>query len=155
MQTSDTKKIKSAPRNKYLLIILVGFILLFSSFILFQFNNKKYIYIDNNKFSAEIVATEKTRQKGLSGRESLAWQHAMVFKFEQEEYWNIWMKDMKFPIDVLWVNKDGKIVSIEKNLQPSSYPKTFGPNQESFTVIELPPGSVEAFKISTNSIVNL
>ncbi|MBP7821070.1 DUF192 domain-containing protein [Candidatus Saccharibacteria bacterium] len=114
MQTSDTKKIKSAPRNKYLLLILVGFILLFSSVLLLKVNNKQTIYIDNNKFSAEIVATDKERQKGLSGRESLAWKHAMVFNFEQEDYWNIWMKDMKFPIDVLWVNKDGKIISIEK-----------------------------------------
>lgn len=156
MQNSDKKKIKLEPKKKYLLVVLVGLLLLLASIFTFLISNQKqYIHIDNNKYTAEIVETEQTRKKGLSGRKSLSWQNAMVFKFDQEGYWNIWMKDMKFPIDVLWVNKEGRVISIEKNLQPSSYPKTFGPNEKSFTVVELPSGTVDKFNITTNSKVNL
>lgn len=156
MQNKDIKKIKSAPNNKYLLLVIVGFFLLIASiFAITITNNQKFVITDSVKFSAEVVETEESRQKGLSGRKSLEWQHAMVFKYDKEDYWNIWMKDMNFPIDVIWIDKNGRIVSIVKNIQPSSYPKTFGPKEKALTVIELPAGSVEHFKISASSTVNL
>jgi uncharacterized protein len=50
--------------------------------------------------------------------------------FDREGYQGFWMKEMNFPIDIVWLNKDKKIVHIEHNVSPDTYPKIFNPNNE-------------------------
>ena len=53
------------------------------------------------------------------------------------------MKDMNYPIDIVWLDKDKKIVYIVKNAPPESYPyETFVPKQDARYVLELPAGTV-------------
>jgi uncharacterized membrane protein (UPF0127 family) len=42
----------------------------------------------------------------------------MLFVFEDSAKYSFWMKDMKFLIDIIWLDNDGKVVHIEQNLQP-------------------------------------
>lgn len=55
---------------------------------------------------AEVARSDARRQQGLSGREGLAENEGMLFIFDQQEPYSFWNKDMKFPIDVLWMARD-------------------------------------------------
>ncbi|HXY18184.1 MAG TPA: DUF192 domain-containing protein, partial [Candidatus Nitrosopolaris sp.] len=36
-----------------------------------------------------------------------------------------WMKDMKFPIDMIWISSSHKAVVVEEDVKPSTYPDRF------------------------------
>jgi uncharacterized membrane protein (UPF0127 family) len=42
----------------------------------------------------------------------------MIFPYKEPKVLAFWMKDMKFPIDILWLDSGKRVVHIEKNLQP-------------------------------------
>jgi uncharacterized protein len=86
--------------------------------------------INNISINALVADTDYSRTKGLSGRDSLAPNEGLLFVFDREGYQGFWMKEMNFPIDIVWLNKDKKIVHIEHNVSPDTYPKIFNPNNE-------------------------
>lgn len=91
-----------------------------------------------------VLRSDAELQKGLSGTKSLPDGEAMVFAFGRDNKWGIWMKDMNYPIDIVWLNADREVVYTVSDAQPSSYPKTiFTPDTESRYVIELPSGTIE------------
>lgn len=91
-----------------------------------------------------VMRTEAELQKGLSGTDSLSEDQAMVFAFPGDGKWGIWMKDMQYPIDIVWLDSGRTVVHMVKNAQPSSYPSTtFRPEVNSRYVIELPSGTIE------------
>ena len=98
------------------------------------------ISIKRAPFKAVVRDDPATRARGLSGRESLENSEAMLFVFPNPGMWGIWMKGMKFSIDILWLDVDRKVVHIEKNISPDTYPNIFFPKSESLYVIELGSG---------------
>lgn len=67
---------------------------------------------------AEVVDTDATRQQGLMSRENLPEGQGMFFVFETEGRYGFWMKNMKFPIDIIWIDKENRVVDIKPNLSP-------------------------------------
>ncbi len=67
--------------------------------------------------AAEIVDTPETMARGLSGRRFLPARGGMLFVLEKPDYLDIWMKDMLFPIDVLWI-ANGKVVDMRESVPP-------------------------------------
>ncbi len=67
----------------------------------------------------KIAKTQKELGDGLSNIENLPKDEGMLFIFDEEHQPSFWMKDMKFPIDIIWI-KDNTIVDITKNLQPQN-----------------------------------
>ena len=59
----------------------------------------------------DVVDTPALRERGLSGRTALAADEGMLFLFDSPEIQSFWMKDMRFPIDIVWI-RAGKIVGI-------------------------------------------
>lgn len=88
----------------------------------------------------DIAEDNISRAKGLSGRKSLKDDQGMLFVFETLGVYKFWMKDMNFPIDIIWFDGNQKIVHIEKNVLPESYPKLFGPDEETKYVLEVTAG---------------
>src|SRR5207302_3995225 len=82
------------------------------------------------------------RQKGLGERENLDENKGMYFVFDKPGYPGFWMKDMKQSIDIIWLNEDRKIVHIEEELSPSTYPQVYTPAEKSLYVLELKSGFV-------------
>src|SRR5216683_4936930 len=102
--------------------IIIGFIiilLVFSGFILLQINKtptpKSKVTIDNRTFSVEVATTSAQQQLGLSGRGGLAQDQGMLFIFKTADRYPFWMKDMKFPLDIIFINNN-KIVQIFQNV---------------------------------------
>lgn len=88
----------------------------------------------------ERADTLATRIQGLSGRKSLAPDTGMLFIFEKSDIYGFWMPDMYFAIDIIWIDVQKKIVHIEKNVTPESYPKIFKPTTLAQYVLEVPAG---------------
>ncbi len=105
-------------------------------------------------FSLETVTTYEQRQKGLSGRMSLAQDRAMLFVFDGESRRCIWMKDMQFPIDIVWLSGSKQIVAIERNVSPSTYPSSFC-HDDSHYVLEFAAGAVDAADLRIGEHVRL
>ncbi|MGN6622748.1 MAG: DUF192 domain-containing protein, partial [Candidatus Nitrosocosmicus sp.] len=78
--------------------------------------------------------------KGLSIKNSLNDSEGMLFPFDKPGDYSFWMKDMKFPIDILWIDTNNKIVHIEKNLQPCIFfllCPSYSPHSNSKYVLEI------------------
>lgn len=89
--------------------------------------SRPYLIIKNIKLPVLIADTAEKRTKGLSGRPGLGANEGMFFIFDMPEHYSFWMKEMNFPIDIIWINSSFKIVDITKNVVPESYPNSFSP----------------------------
>jgi uncharacterized protein len=66
------------------------------------------------------------------------------------------MKDMKFPIDIIWINSNGKVVHIEENLEPCPLVlicPSYAPNMDSQYVLETVSGFSQRNNISLGTDV--
>jgi len=90
-----------------------------------DYRNDKTVKVSNESLNAEVASTVETRNRGLSGRPCILSNQAMLFVFETPNQYKIWMKDMKFPIDIIWVSADHKAVAVERDVKPSTYPHLF------------------------------
>jgi uncharacterized protein len=117
-------------------IILIGCLFLFSGMKvdgIGQFNKLK---INGKTISLIVVDTPAGRAHGLSDRESLPENSAMLFVFQDPDKYGFWMKDMKFPIDMIWLDPAFKVVYIAQNVSPNTYPQVFTPPEKSLYVLE-------------------
>lgn len=91
----------------------------------------------------DYATTPEARAQGLSGRDQLGIGHGMLFSFTSPGKQCFWMKDMRFSIDMIWLDANNKIVTIKPNASPESYPESFCPTGDATQVLELPAGSAE------------
>lgn len=99
--------------------------------------------LDHVTLNVEPVYTEAAREHGLSGRKYLAKNSGMLFVFPKEDYYAFWMKDMLFPIDIIWMDKNYKVVYIKKNVQPCTllHCVQYIPDKPAQYVLEVLPGT--------------
>jgi uncharacterized membrane protein (UPF0127 family) len=90
-------------------------------------NSVKTLAIGTTTLNIEVANTNEAREKGLSGRSGLAPNEGMLFIFREPGYYGFWMKDMKFPIDIAWLDQNKKIIFIAKDVSPYTYPQVFMP----------------------------
>lgn len=113
------------------------------------------VEINNYTLNIEIARTPKELERGLSGRENLAENQGMLFVFNKSDRHAIWMKDMKFPIDIIWVGEDLKIVDILANITPDTFPQTFLPRTPALYVLEVNAGWTAQHNIVVGASVSL
>lgn len=89
---------------------------------------------------ASIADTLPTRIKGLSDTPFLPDNVVKLFAFGVPGKHSIWMKNMNYPIDIIWVAKEGNIVHIEENVSPDTYPESFSSPVEAWYVVEASAG---------------
>jgi uncharacterized membrane protein (UPF0127 family) len=99
--------------------------------------------VGDGVFKAQVARTNEARAQGLSNTATLRSDQAMIMVYGKDDEWAVWMKDMNYPIDIVWLDKDKKVVHIVKNAPPESYPyEQFTPKKEARYVLELPAGTV-------------
>jgi uncharacterized membrane protein (UPF0127 family) len=69
-------------------------------------------------FHVETVVSGVALRKGLSGRKELKKGTGMLFIFETLDRHTMWMPDMHFPLDVVWLDETLSVVNISYGLQP-------------------------------------
>jgi uncharacterized protein len=78
---------------------------------------QKQIHIGQQRFDVSVADSEALRQRGLSGRRELAAGSGMWFVFPSPGHYGFWMQDMHFPIDLIWVGANRKVLGAV-TLQP-------------------------------------
>jgi uncharacterized membrane protein (UPF0127 family) len=103
----------------------------------------------------EVMVSDEDRQMGLMFRPSLPLDHGMLFIFEQPDFHGIWMKNCKFPIDILWLDEQGKVVHVAEKVPPcKAEPCTvYQPLQRAAYVVELNAGQARKEKAAVGSRV--
>ena len=110
------------------------------------------LFIGDAKIYIKIAKTTAELTKGLSGRPTLAENSGLFFIFPYNDTHGIWMKEMNFPIDIIWLDENLKIVAIKENAMTESYPEVFTPSTPARYVLEVPAGFVQKNKISVGII---
>ena len=100
---------------------------------------KVKITIKEVELYADVAATGEQQSKGLSIKDFLNADQAMLFPFKTESEHAFWMKGMKFSIDMIWLDSNKKVVHIEPSLdpcQPGSTCPIYSPGANSLYVLE-------------------
>lgn len=105
----------------------------------------------------EVANTHASRELGLSGRPIMRNDEGMLFVFEKPGRYGFWMKDMDFPLDMVWINQNGIVVWIERNVTPESYKekKTYINQSEASYVLEINANMAEKFGLYLGSKVKM
>jgi uncharacterized protein len=77
-----------------------------------------YVVLKGKRFIVEIAADDPSREKGLMYREHMDPARGMLFFFEQEGMLAFWMKNTKIPLDMLFFDRNRKLVSIQADVPP-------------------------------------
>lgn len=112
--------------------------------------NKKYTTVDIGKgtFRAEVANTDETRARGLGGRQELGKSEGMLFVTEKDGDIPIWMKDMRIPIDIIWLDAKKKVVHVKRDAWPDNEPhEVYHTPVPARYVLELPAGSAKEHSI--------
>lgn len=145
-----------------LILIALG-VFLFSRIVLSRPNPplpQTTVRIGEVDFTVELATSTLAQARGLSGRVSLADGTGMLFVFDRPGIQNFWMKDMNFPIDIIWIGKGKVIGFVERAAQPAphtplwSLPVYTSPDGVD-TVLEVPSGTVARDHIQEQSSVFL
>jgi uncharacterized protein len=99
----------------------------------------------------ERLTTPAAFARGLSGRQSLPQGQGLFFPFARDDYHGIWMKDMLFPIDIIWFDSTGCVVHIEHAAQPESYPHVFKPSVVARSVLEVNSGFAALYGVEVGT----
>jgi hypothetical protein len=97
------------------------------------------VKIDGCQFHLKVAANYQERAWGLMFVSELDNSRGMIFVFEQPKRHCFWMKDTRLSLDIIWLDKEKKVVDIKRNLKPCSKVDcpVFCPREKSLYVIEV------------------
>ena len=119
------------------------------------------VTIGGASFTVDLADTPETRFQGLSGRPVLEEGTGMLFVFQEERQHTFWMKDMRFPLDMIWINADCAIADIIADVpnpppdQKDGALPTYSPSAPGTFVLELNAGVAAASGLQTGDQMTL
>ena len=119
--------------------------------------NISTIKINNQIFQVELAKTPEEHFQGLSGRKNLAEDSGMLFVFPDYKVRSFVMREMNFPLDIIWI-RDDKIINCEKNVQIFDKNKNISqvtsPEPVNY-VLEVNAGICEEYMIKKNDKIDI
>ncbi len=145
--------------KKKMLILVISVIALLGGIyflffrVLFRVGDyqKTVLEINGQKINIEIVKSALAEARGLSIKNEIAEDYGMLFIFSDLAIRDFWMKGMKFPIDIIWIN-GSSVVGFSENVLPqpgvkdSDLTRYYSPTAVS-RVLEMKAGSVKRLGI--------
>ena len=123
--------------------VLTISLIIFSGFLVFFIFNREQssllrkLEINEIIINIKIASNQEQKIKGLSERNYLSANQGMLFVYEKPQKISIWMKNMRFAIDIIWIDENFKIIHIENSVQPDSFPTTFSSPEPAKYVLEI------------------
>ncbi|MFY9271094.1 MAG: DUF192 domain-containing protein [Candidatus Manganitrophaceae bacterium] len=108
------------------------------------------------KINAEVADTPETRARGLMFRETLPPGGGMLFIFQEPRPQIFWMKNCQFPIDILWLDSEKKIIFVSEKTPPCKADPcpNYGPtDKNALYVIEVASGFFQKEKLALGMTV--
>ncbi len=112
--------------------------------------------IGETYIQAEVVRYADDMARGLGGRKKLSGDEGMLFVYPHETIPKFWMKNMNFPIDILWI-RNGKIVDFSENIPVEPIGEKlpiYSPNAPITNVLEVNAGFVKKNSIQKGDQVD-
>ncbi len=133
--------------------ILLGSTFLYSKLNANIYDKQYFLHFPQKDVSLIVVNSAESRSRGLGGMKSISDDQAMLFVFDEPAKYGIWMKDMNFTIDIFWLDEFKKIVTIQHNISPDTYPKIFYPESESSYVLETKGGFAKKNNLEVGNVL--
>lgn len=137
-------------RILFLLIIVAvfGYLYIFGNIQKENFAvSQVYFPTQNLSVTVALARTLEERGRGLSGQEGLLEDSGMLFIFPTQDRHTFWMKDMRFPLDIIWINEEFKIVDIVIDASEKEPDKVYAPKENALFVLEVNAGFTKKFSI--------
>lgn len=139
--------------------ILIGLLAIVALAVLFVFLISQVkspsLKVGNKNFSLYLAKTDKDKQVGLSKYNSISDGKGMLFVFDKADYYPFWMKDMKFPIDIIYI-KNNKVVTVLTDLRAETSDSViYYPTSPSDKVLEVNAGLAAKNGIEAGDMVEL
>ena len=118
------------------------------------------VEIGSTTLFVELAKTPQSIEQGLGGRDRLLFAQGMLFILPRRTIPSFWMKNMRFPIDIVWID-DQKVVDVHKDVvdptidTPDEELPLFRPSSAVTYVLELPAGEIERRQIHVGDIVRI
>lgn len=144
-----------------IIVVIVTSIFLYQNYwdefkaTLFQEEAVHTIYIGSSAISVTVADSEEERIKGLSGVVSLREREGKLFVFDTDGRFGIWMKEMDMPLDIIWIDKNLKIVHIVENVSPESFPEVFAPESDARFVLEMNAHFASSLRAKVGDVLTL
>lgn len=142
--------------NRFFIVVLVAVIL-----GLYYFGGPALspvrVCFDRQCFLAEVADDFLERQTGLAGRNFLAVNKGMLFVFGQAEGQAMWMKKMKLPLDMVFLDQERRVIRLVENVQPcqESRCSLIKINKPFFYVLEINAGQIRATNLGLGQEMRL
>lgn len=151
-------------------VFLIGAIIVAAIIIYFYYYNIAYtvfsplpktakittVVINTAIIPVEIAQGMRAVQKGLSGRTALDADKGMLFIFSSAARYGFWMPNMRFPIDIIWMN-NGKVVDISHDVSNDFNllkPRLYRPTEPAQYVLEVNAGFARKKRIKIGDAVS-
>ena len=117
------------------------------------------VRIGGATFLVEIAGTPAERTRGLSGRDGMAPGTGMLFVRETGLAGNIWMKDMRFPLDLIWISEECAVADISHDVAaptagtPDSQLRSYSSSEPAVYTLEVNAREAERLGIAIGAPV--
>ena len=140
-------------------IVIGGFTLILvvivSVYSAINFHPTTKIRFGSAVFHMSPAVTNAARQQGLSGVKQLGTNDGLLMVFPSNNTWGIWMKDMKIPLDIIWLNNQKKVIYTVSDASPSlGTSKTFMPEEPAKYVLEVSAGTIKHDLIKVGDVAS-
>lgn len=130
--------LKKALSKKLMVLLIAPFF-----FCAYEFGGQSLARINGREIELIVAKNERQSRKGLSGRKRLSSRQGMVFKVKPPARQLVWMKDMRFPLDILWISKDRVVeVSTDVPVKTKGYWTIVQSSATIDSIIEIGAGTV-------------
>jgi uncharacterized membrane protein (UPF0127 family) len=137
------------------ILLLILLILKIDS--LSAFAPKPSANINGHVFSLYLAKTSNEQEVGLAKYKKIDKNQGMLFIFQKPDYYSFWMKNMQFPIDIIFINQN-KIVDIFQNVpapKNNNNLPTYTTGEKADKVLEINSGLSNIYKFKISDHVNL
>ncbi len=153
-KSNMSKRLLFQAFSIFLFIMALGGVLYFEQYFVLPRMGEVFLE-DKTVIMVDVARTAEEQEKGLSGREELDYEHGLLFVYNRYAEPNFWMKDMLFPIDIIWI-QDERIVGFEENIQPEYPPTTiYSPDFPVDAVLEVKTGFIKYYNLEINDQLDI
>jgi uncharacterized membrane protein (UPF0127 family) len=106
-------------------------------------------------YSLEVARTPQEQEQGLMFRESLPEKTGMLFPFTDKGVHHFWMKNTMIPLDMVWIDAEGKVIFVSANTPPCKADPcpSYGPDSPAASVLEIAGGNAAKENISVGAVL--
>ena len=114
----------------------------------------KQVCFDKTCFKVELAKTAEQRRIGLTQHKALKKNQGMLFLYPTKGFYSYWMKGMRFPIDMIWLDENRQIITLYEGVPPC-FQETcpvFSSTKQALYVLELPAASISKLNLKTGRV---